>query len=221
MEFLTENTKHLLGSESPRNIDVTGKDVIVIGGGDTGTDCVGTSLRLGCKSLVQLEIMPQPPSHVVDHDHWLTRSREFQVDYGQAESIEIFGADPRAYSLLTKRFVVDALGALKGVETVSVEWVDGKLVEADGSEKKWNADVVFLALGFLGVEKGKMLADLGVEITERNAIKVDENKQTTVPGVFAAGDCERGQSLVVWAIADGRRAAYSVDRYLREKVATR
>ncbi len=220
MDFLTENTKQVLGSESPRTIDVAGKDVIVIGGGDTGTDCVGTSLRLGCKSLVQLEIMPQPPSRVADHEHWLTRSREFQVDYGQEETIARFGSDPRAYSLLTKRFVLDEKGKLNGVETVSVEWVDGKLVELAGSEKIWKADVVFLALGFTGVEKGKMLDDFEVELTERNTIRVDEDKQTTVPGVFAAGDCERGQSLVVWAIADGRRAAYSVDQYLREKAAT-
>ncbi|MEQ1763765.1 MAG: glutamate synthase subunit beta [Pyrinomonadaceae bacterium] len=217
MEFLTENTKQLLGAHSPRTINVTGKDVIVIGGGDTGTDCVGTSLRLGCKSLVQLEIMPQPPSRVADHDHWLARSREFEIDYGQEESIEKFGADPRAYSLLTKRFVADEHGALEGVETVSVEWVDGKLTEIGGSENVWKADVVFLALGFTGVEKGKILEEFGVELTERNTIRVDGKKQTSVPGIFAAGDCERGQSLVVWAIADGRRAAYSVDRYFREK----
>jgi glutamate synthase (NADPH/NADH) small chain len=215
MDFLRENTRRVLGADVPREIDVNGKNVIVIGGGDTGTDCVATSLRLGCKSLVQLEIMPQLPGRIADHDHWLSRAREFQIDYGQEESIDVFGTDPRAYSLLTKRFLVDDEGRLSGVETIEVEWVDGRPVEVAGSEKTWGADVVFLALGFTGVEKGKMIEDLGVQHTERDTIRVDENKQTTVPGVFAAGDCERGQSLVVWAIADGRRAAASVNRYLK------
>jgi len=215
MELLRENTKQILGSPLPRTIDVKGKDVIVIGGGDTGTDCVATSIRLGCKSLVQLEIMPQPPDRVADHDHWLTRAREYQVDYGHEESIGVFGSDPRAYSLLTKRLLSNGSGDLVGIETIEVEWVDGRPVEIAGSEKIWNADRVFLALGFTGVEKGRMLEDLGVELTDRDTIRVDASKQTTVPGIFAAGDCERGQSLVVWAIADGRKAAASVHRYLQ------
>lgn len=215
MDFLRENTKQILGSRDPRTINVEGKDVIVIGGGDTGTDCVGTSLRLGCKSLVQLEIMPQLPERIADHEHWLTRAREFQIDYGQEESIEIFGADPRAYSLLTKQFLTNDAGNLVGIETVEVRWLDGRPVETPGSEKTWKADVVFLAMGFTGVEKGKMLEKFGVELTDRDTIAVDANKQTSVPGIFAAGDCERGQSLVVWAIADGRKAAASVHKCLR------
>jgi len=215
MDYLRENTKQILGSESPRTINVKDRDIIVIGGGDTGTDCVATSLRLGCKSLVQLEIMPQPPGRVADHEHWLSRAREYQVDYGQEEAVEMFGSDPRAYSLLTKRFLVGSAGPLTGIETIEVNWIGGRPVEIAGSEKSWNADLVFLALGFTGVEKGKMLEEFDVDLTERNTIRVDENKQTSVPGIFAAGDCERGQSLVVWAIADGRKAASGVDQYLR------
>ena len=215
MEFLTENTRYVLGSDQgERKVEVAGKNVIVIGGGDTGTDCVATSLRLGCKSLTQFEIMPRFSDRVADHDHWLMRSRDFQVDYGHEESIEHLGQDPRAYSLLTKRFIADEDGKLTGVETVSVELKDGKPVEIAGSEKTWPAEIVLLAMGFTGIEKGKLLEDLGVEITDRNTIAIDDDKQTTVPGVFAAGDCERGQSLVVWAIADGRRAAASINEYL-------
>ncbi|HYJ91727.1 MAG TPA: FAD-dependent oxidoreductase, partial [Pyrinomonadaceae bacterium] len=148
------------------------------------------------------------------HDSWLARVRTFQTDYGQEEAAAIFGSDPREYSVLTKRFVGDEKGNLLGVETVNAEYKNGSFEERPGTERLWPADVVFLALGFTGVEKNMLLDDLGIGISDRNTIEVDENKQTTVPGIFAAGDCERGQSLVVWAIADGRAAAAGVDRYL-------
>lgn len=218
MEFLHKNTKSLLDSNQSDSefINVKDKNVIVIGGGDTGTDCIATSLRQGCKSVVQFEIMPKPLEKTYTHDSWLGKIRTFQTDYGQEEAKEIFGSDPREYSILTKKFVLDENGNLSGLETVKVEWINGKLFEIEGSEKFWQAEKVFLAMGFLGAEKAKLFNDLGIAMTERQTISVNENKQTSVPKIFAAGDCERGQSLVVWAIADGRKAAKSVDEFLRQ-----
>lgn len=217
MDFLSKNTKSFLDATfTDKNyIDVKNKNVIVIGGGDTGTDCVGTSIRQGCKSLMQFEIMQKPPEKIVNHDNWLNKIRTFQIDYGQEEAKEIFGVDPREYCVLTKRFVGDEQGNLKGLETVNVEWQNGKLTEIENSEKFWQAENVFLAMGFTGAEKSKLFEDLGVVITAQNNILVNEDKQTSVEKIFAAGDCERGQSLVVWAIADGRKAAESVEKFLR------
>jgi glutamate synthase (NADPH/NADH) small chain len=219
MEFLMKNTKSLLDSDltDSKFIDVKDKNVIVIGGGDTGTDCVATSLRHGCKSLVQFELLPKPFEKTYTHDSWLSKVRTFQVDYGQEEAQEIFGTDPREYCILSKRFVVDKKGNLEGVETVEVEWIDGQLIEIDGTEKVWKAGKVFLAMGFVGAEKAKLFDDLGVELTAQGTIRVKENKQTNIENVFAAGDCERGQSLIVWAIADGRKAAKGVAEFLKER----
>lgn len=221
MDFLTANTKSLLDSvfADRQFIDVRDKNVIVIGGGDTGTDCIGSSLRHGCRSVTQFEIMPPTPERILNHDHWLGNMRTFQIDYGQSEAISLFGSDPRQYMTLTKRFIGDEDENLSGLETVEVEWVEedgGKtLCEIAGTERRWAADFVFLAMGFQGAEKAKFLDDLGVEFTKHKTISVNRKKQTNVPFVFAAGDCERGQSLVVWAIADGRLAAKGVDDYLR------
>jgi glutamate synthase (NADPH) small chain len=216
MEFLLKNTKSLLDSEhSDREfIDVKDKNVIVIGGGDTGTDCIGTSLRHECKSITQFEIMPPFVEKIYTHESWLSRVRTFQVDYGQEEAKAIFGADPREYCILTKKFVGDESGNLQGVETVEVEWIDGKLTEIEGTEKFWEADKIFLAMGFTGVEKVKLFEDLGVSLTPKGTIAINENKQTSAEKIFAAGDCERGQSLIVWAIADGRQAASGVNEFL-------
>ena len=218
MDFLTLNTKSYLDSNhSDREyIDVKDKNVIVIGGGDTGTDCIATSLRHGCKSVVQFEIMAKPAERVLTHDSWLSKIRTFQIDYGQEEAKEIFGDDPRTYEIMTKKFIGDGQENLTGLETVQIEWKDGKLSEISGTEKIWEADYVFLAMGFTGAEKGNLFADLDVELNERNNIIVSENKQTTADKIFAAGDCERGQSLIVWAIADGRKAAENVDKFLRQ-----
>jgi glutamate synthase (NADPH/NADH) small chain len=217
MDFLLKNTKSLLDSEHSDGafINVKDKNVIVIGGGDTGTDCIATSLRHGCRSVMQFEIMPQPPKKVFTHSSWLSKVRTFQIDYGQEEAKEIFGADPREYCILTKKFVGDENGNLQGAETVEVQWKDGNLIEIEGTEKFWQADKVFLAMGFTGVEKIKLFEDLGVSITAKGTIAINENKQTSADKIFAAGDCERGQSLIVWAIADGRKAANSVDKFLR------
>jgi glutamate synthase (NADPH) small chain len=216
MEFLLKNTKSLLDSEHSDSefIDVKDKNVIVIGGGDTGTDCIGTSLRHGCKSITQFEIMPPFAEKIYTHESWLSRVRTFQVDYGQEEAKAIFGADPREYCILTKKFVGDESGNLQGVETVEVEWIDGKLTEIEGTEKFWEADKIFLAMGFTGVEKVKLFEDLGVSLTPKGTIAINENKQTSAEKIFAAGDCERGQSLIVWAIADGRQAASGVNEFL-------
>lgn len=216
MEFLLKNTKSLLDSDhSDREfINVKDKNVIVIGGGDTGTDCIATSIRQGCKSLTQFEIMPPFGEKVYTHENWLSRARTFQVDYGQEEAKIIFGADPREYCILTKKFVGDKSGNLQGLETIEVEWIDGKLIEIEGTEKYWETEKVFLAMGFTGVEKARVFEDLGVSITAKGTIIVNENKQTSAEKVFAAGDCERGQSLIVWAIADGRKAANGVDKFL-------
>lgn len=221
MDYLTANTKSLLDSkhEDGKYISAKGKDVIVIGGGDTGTDCVATALRHGCKSLAQFEIVPQPSKARLENNPWPEWPKVFKVDYGQEEALDIFGADPRIYCINTKKFAGDAYGNLKEVHTVQVNWEldsSGRLVpkEIPGSERVWPAQLVFLALGFLGPEE-QLLDQLKVEKDERGNAKAKYGKYATnVKGVFAAGDMRRGQSLVVWAIHEGRGAARECDRYL-------
>lgn len=226
MDFLTANTKSLLdsGFEDGIFIDVRDKNVIVIGGGDTGTDCIASSLRHGCRSVTQFEIMAQPPARVLNHDQWLASVRTFQTDYGQEEAVSLFGSDPRRFDILTRAFIGDKTGAVTGVMTVQIDTVGENggrsFQEVAGTEKTWDADVVFLAMGFTGADKGKLLDELGVDFTDRGTIAVDSQKQTNVPNVFAAGDCERGQSLIVWAIADGKLAAKSVDEFLSAEAHT-
>lgn len=221
MEYLSKNTKSLLDSnhEDGDYISAKGKNVIVIGGGDTGTDCVGTSLRHGCKSVNQLEIMPRPPETRQNNNPWPEWPKRLLVDYGQEESIAIQGEDPRQYLVMTKSIEKDASGAVTGVRTVNVEWAktpDGNMapVEVEGSEKVYPADLVLLAMGFLGPE-AKILDDLGVEKDRRSNAQADYGKYaTSVESVFACGDARRGQSLIVWAINEGRGAAQKVDEYL-------
>lgn len=223
MEFLHANTRNLLGGsltdEDVLTISARGKDVIVIGGGDTGTDCVGTSLRHGCRSLVQFEILERPPFERQPDNPWPEWPRVFKVDYGQEEAAAIYGQDPRYYSILTKRFVGDEKGQVKEVHTVDVQWrpgANGRLAphEVPGTEKVWPAQLVLLAMGFLGPED-QLLEQLGVERDPRSNVRTDQGKYaTSLPGVFSAGDMRRGQSLVVWAIHEGRAAALEVDRYL-------
>jgi len=221
MEFLHANTKSLLDSkhEDGRYLSAKDKDVIVIGGGDTGTDCVGTALRQGCRSLVQFEILPQPPERRAPDNPWPQWPRVFRQDYGHEEAAARFGRDPRAYAIMTKRLVGVEDEGVRAVETVEVDLTakpNGREVpyEIPGSRKEWPAQMVLLALGFLGPETEGLLSQLGVRISERGNVAVDEDEMTSVPKVFAAGDMTRGQSLVVWAIADGRRAARGVDKYL-------
>ncbi len=221
MEFLLKSCKSLLDSNfaDRQFIDAKGKNVIVIGGGDTGTDCVGTSLRHGCKSLVQFEILARPPDARASDNPWPQWPRVYKMDYGQEEAAALFGGDPRRYVTVTKRLVGDAAGNLKELQTVEVEWVkngDGRFAmkEKAGSEKVWPVELALLAMGFVGPEKEGMLADLGVALDGRGNVVADDNKATSVKGVFAAGDMARGQSLIVWAIEEGRAAARGVDRFL-------
>jgi glutamate synthase (NADPH/NADH) small chain len=213
MEFLHTNTKSLLDKNGgPDFISAKDKDVIVIGGGDTGTDCVGTSLRHGCRSLIQLEILPQPPVERAADNPWPQWPKVYKLDYGQEEAAALFGADPRQYLVTAKRFVGEK--HLTGVEIVKVEWTKTGPKQIARTEKVLPAQLVLLAMGFLGPEE-TALKGLGVAQDERSNIKADYGKYATnIPGVFAAGDCRRGQSLVVWAINEGRGAARECDRYL-------
>ncbi|MBC8132302.1 MAG: glutamate synthase subunit beta [Deltaproteobacteria bacterium] len=222
MEYLLLNTKSLLDSSHAdgRFINAQGKNVVVIGGGDTGTDCVGTAMRHGCKSLVQFEILSRPPDARAADNPWPQWPRVYQMDYGQEEAAAAFGADPRRYAVVTKRFVGNDNGSVKELHTIEVEWQrqagDGRMTmrEVPGTEKVWPVDLVFLAMGFLGPEKVGLLAELGVKMDGRGNVVADADKQTSVPNVFAAGDMARGQSLIVWAIAEGRAAARGVDKFL-------
>ena len=216
MDFLSANTKSLLDShhEDDAYISAKGKDVIVIGGGDTGTDCIGTSLRHGCKSVTNFELFAQPPEGRADNNPWPTWPKIFRVDYGHEEATHTQGADPRVYSISSVCFIGDDASTLTGVRTVQVEMKEGKFVNVPGSEKDWPADLVFLAMGFLGPEHGAT-DTLGMDYDERSNYQAVYGKyKTNVDNVFAAGDCRRGQSLVVRAINEGREAAREIDRHL-------
>ncbi|KAF2610711.1 hypothetical protein F2Q70_00008057 [Brassica cretica] len=221
MEFLHANTKSLLDSnlEDGNYISAKGKKVVVIGGGDTGTDCIGTSIRHGCTNIVNLELLPQPPSTRAPGNPWPQWPRVFRIDYGHQEAATKFGKDPRTYEVLTKRFIGDDNGNVKGLEIVRVSWEKDEsgrfnFKEVEGSEEIIEADLVFLAMGFLGPEP-TLAEKLGLECDNRSNFKAEYGRfSTTVEGVFAAGDCRRGQSLVVWAISEGRQAASQVDKFL-------
>ncbi len=221
MEFLGANTKSLLDSnhEDGNYISAKGKNVVVIGGGDTGTDCVGTSLRHECDSVIQLEIMPRPSEERASGNEWPQYARVLKVDYGQEEAIAKQGEDPRQYLVMTKEFLGDADGNLRALKTVEVEWKknpEGRFIpaEVEGSEKEVPAQLALLAMGFLGPEQ-TIIEQLGVETDERSNVKAVYGKyETSVDGVFAAGDARRGQSLIVWGINEGRGAARAVDKHL-------
>lgn len=218
MEFLTHNTKAVLDrQDSP--LSAAGKDVVIIGGGDTGTDCVGTSIRHGCQGLVQLEIMPKPPNSRAADNPWPEWPKVYRMDYGQEEAAAKFGDDPRVYTTTATKFEGDENGQVTAVHTVQVEWQrneKGQFIpqHVPGTEKVLPAQLVLLAMGFLGPEQ-PLLEALGLERDARSNVKADYGKYaTSLPKVFAAGDCRRGQSLVVWAINEGREAARECDRFL-------
>ncbi len=220
MEFLTANTKAVLDQHKNGSfIDAAGKDIVVIGGGDTGTDCVGTSMRHGCKSLMQLEIMAKPPLERTADNPWPQWPKTYKLDYGQEEAKARFGADPRVYLVTAKKFIADANGQVSGVEIVDVKWErndKGQFVpqQRAGTERVIPAQLVLLAMGFLGPED-IVAQQLNVARDERSNYKAEHGKYTTnIPKVFSAGDCRRGQSLVVWAINEGRGAARECDRFL-------
>jgi glutamate synthase (NADPH/NADH) small chain len=218
MDFLTANTKSVLDN-SNEYISAQGRDVIIIGGGDTGTDCVGTSLRHGCSSVAQLEIMPQSPDQRAADNPWPEWPKTHKIDYGQEEAAAKFGADPRVYLTTATRFEDDGNGQVTAVHTVQVAWGKndkGQFIPqpVPGTEQVRPAQLVLLAMGFLGPEQ-TVLDSLGLERDPRSNIKAEYGTYATnVPGVFAAGDCRRGQSLVVWAFNEGREAARECDCYL-------
>ena len=216
MDFLTSNTKSLLDSGQPDQSDLSakGKNVIVIGGGDTGTDCIGTSLRQGAKSIINFELMSRPPEDRSDNNPWPEWPVIFRVDYGHEESSQVFGEDPRHYQLLTKAFIKDTDGNVKGIKTVDVDLIKGKLTEIEGTEKTWDAELVLLSMGFLSPEH-YLSDDSEIELDQRgNYLSEHGDYKTSKDGIFSAGDCRRGQSLVVWAINEGRGVASSVNDFL-------
>ena len=220
MDFLTANTKSILDRHKNGNyITAERKDVVIIGGGDTGTDCVGTSMRHGCKSLVQLEIMPKPPQDRAKDNPWPEWPKVYKMDYGQEEAAAKFGDDPRVYATTATKFEGDENGNVKAVHVVQVAWErndKGQFIPKNvpGTEKVLPAQIVLLAMGFLGPEQ-PLLDALGVERDARSNVQAEFEKYTTsIPKVFAAGDCRRGQSLVVWAFNEGRGAARECDRFL-------
>ena len=213
MEFLLKNTRSLLDSnlEDGAYISAKDKNVIVIGGGDTGTDCIGTSMRHGCKSLVNFEIMPKPPLDRADDNPWPLWPIIHRVDYGHEEAAQHFGKDPRVYSISGKEFVCDDEGKLLGINTVEV---DENFKEIPGTIEFWEADLILLSMGFLGPEH-YVSTQLDLELDGRSNYKASYDVfQTSRAGVFAAGDCRRGQSLVVNAIDEGRLVADRISQFL-------
>ena len=213
MEFLLRNTRSLLDSnlEDCRHISAKDRNVIVIGGGDTGTDCIGTSLRHGCKTLVNFEILPRPPVDRAPENPWPTWPLIFRVDYGHEEAAARYGNDPRVYSISGKEFLRDDDGRLLGINTVQV---DANFKEVPGTVKFWEADLVLLSMGFLGPEH-YVSAALNLELDQRSNYKAGyKDFRTSHEKVFAAGDCRRGQSLVVNAIDEGRLAAVEINKFL-------
>lgn len=219
MDFLTANTKAVLNKNQEGLISAMGKDVVIIGGGDTGTDCVGTSVRHGCDSVTQLEIMPQPPEIRARNNPWPEFPKIYRLDYGQEEAAAKFGNDPRVYVTTATKFEGDSEGNVIAVHTVEVEWArdnQGRFIPnpIEGTEKRLPAQLVLLAMGFLGPEQ-LLLEQMGLETDNRSNIKAEYEKYaTSIPNVFAAGDCRRGQSLVVWAFNEGRGVAKECDRFL-------
>ena len=222
MEFLHKNTKSLLDSELVDNSYISAKDkhVVVIGGGDTGNDCIGTSLRHGAKSIVNFELLPQPPNERARDNPWPQWPRIYRVDYGHTEVRQHHGKDPREYCIMSDSFVDDGTGKVKGINTQRVEWTrsasggwDMKKIE--GSEQFFPADLVLLAMGFLGPE-ARLLGDDIEKDARKNVKTAPGSYSTSVPGIFAAGDCRRGQSLIVWGINEGRQAAREVDLFLEK-----
>ena len=216
MEYLTANTKSLLdsGLQDGNYIDVRDEKVLVIGGGDTGTDCLGTAMRHGCATLVNFELFPSHPAERRPSNPWPEYPMIFRVDYGHEEANAKFGDDPRIFAISTTEFIDNGSGRVAGVKTLDISMDSGRPTPIEGTERVWEFDRVFLALGFRGPEQA-IATPLGLELDERSNYLAEKGRYaTSAEGVFAAGDCRRGQSLVVWAINEGREAAREIDRYL-------
>ena len=211
MEFLPQANRVAVGQEVEDQILATGKDVVIIGGGDTGADCLGTSIRQGARSVTQLEIMPIPPQGRPGNQPWPTYPMVFRVSSAHEEGGE------RLYSVSTQRFLGDEAGNVSGLELSEVRFVDGRLETAEGTTRELPAQLVLLAMGFTGPQRDGLVEQLGVELDARGNIARDEHYATNVDRVFVAGDAGRGQSLIVWAIAEGRSCANGVDAYLNQR----
>ncbi len=212
MDYLTQSTKALMGDKVPDQILAKGKAVIVIGGGDTGADCIGTAHRQGAKSVTSLELLPQPPEKRAAENPWPEWAKVFRTAGAHEEGGE------RIYSVLTKK-LTGTDGTVKNLHGVKLEWKPQpagppKMEELPGTEFELKADLILLAMGFTGPEKNPLFDKLGIELDPRTNVKGDASKMTNVPGVFVAGDMTRGQSLIVWAIAEGRAAAKGCDKWL-------
>ena len=214
VDFLKAATRNVLDIESlPAKFDAKDKHVVIVGGGDTGNDCIGTVIRMGCKSVTALEMMPKPPVERSANNPWPEWPKTLRTDYGHVEAQEVFGEDPRVFKTTVKK-VISKKGKITEIETVEVGFDKGKLVNVKGSEKKIKCDLLLIAAGFIGAEK-LVPESFKLDMTSRGVVATPEGKYSTnVPGVFAAGDMRRGQSLVVWALAEGTAAAAEVDEYL-------
>jgi glutamate synthase (NADPH/NADH) small chain len=218
MDYLTQSTKHMLDPNEPLSISAKGKDVIVIGGGDTGADCIATALRQECKSVVQFGKHPQLPQERAEDNPWPEFPYVFTLDYAYEEAAAKFKTDPRQYSVITKKMVSDQHGQVTEVHTIEARVIrksSGQVYvqEMAGTEKVWPADLIFVAIGFAGAEE-KLMDQLGLD-HKNSLVQADYGNYTTnIDGVFAAGDMRRGQSLIVWAIHEGREVARECDKYL-------
>jgi glutamate synthase (NADPH/NADH) small chain len=208
MEYLPQGNRAALGQEVPDQIVATGKDVVIIGGGDTGADCLGTAHRQGARTVTSLEILPMPGQDRPVDQPWPTYPALYRVASAHEEGGE------RLYAVSTTEFLGDADGQVAGLRLTEVELVDGRPVAVEGTEREIPAQLVLFAMGFLGPQQTGLLAQLGVGVDARTNVSRDRNFMTSVPGVFVAGDAGRGQSLIVWAIAEGRSAAAGVDAWL-------
>jgi len=209
MEYLPWGNKQSLGElAGAPPINAFGKNVVILGGGDTGADCLGTAIRQGAASVTQIEIMSRPAEERAAHQPWPTYPMIYRVSSAHEEAGERF------YAVSTEEFIGDGAGNLTGLRLVETLFANGKFERVAGSEKEIPADLVFLAMGFTGVEKSELIAQLEVELDNRGNVKRDEKFATSVEGIFVCGDAGRGQSLIVWAIAEGRSAAAAVDEYL-------
>jgi glutamate synthase (NADPH) small chain len=209
MTYLPDANRAVAQSREPDpRMSASGRNVVIIGGGDTGADCLGTALRQGAASVTQLEIMPRPPQARPDAQPWPTHPMIYRVSSAHEEGGE------RVYAVSTQEFAADETGRVRALRLAEVDLADGKFVAREGSERELACDLVLLAMGFRGAEDGGLLSGLGISLDQRGNVPRDDCYQTPVPGVFVAGDMGRGQSLIVWAIAEGRSAAAAVDRYL-------
>ena len=216
VDFLTRATKHVLHPEKkdPEFVSAKGKNVVIVGGGDTGNDCIGTVIRQGCRSVTALEMMPEPPVERTPDNPWPEWPKTKKTDYGHQEAIYKFGHDPRVFETTVKQLITGKKGELTAIETVKVRFENRKMVEIEGTEKTLKCDLLLVAAGFTGCQKYTAEA-FGTVLSPRGTVQTEaDHYRTAVDRVFTAGDMHRGQSLVVWAIHEGRCAAREVDEYL-------